>query len=152
MPLAHILEVNALTLEQSDGPELSATWSWPSALLSEEAVRDLAQGWFGALEALVGYAAQPGAGGHTPSDFSLVTLSQAEIEQLEANYPNFKTSCRSRPCRRVYRSMLFTTRRDRISTQSKSCSAWKGPWIARGCGRPRRRCWSVMPICGPLCA
>ena len=90
MPLAHILEVNALTLEQSDGPELSATWSWPSALLSEEAVRDLAQGWFGALEALVGYAAQPGAGGHTPSDFPLVTLSQAEIEQLEANYPNFE--------------------------------------------------------------
>ena len=90
MPLAHILEVNALTLEQSDGPQLSATWSWPSALLSEEAVRDLAQGWFGALEALVGYAAQPGAGGHTPTDFPLVTLSQAEIEQLEANYPNFE--------------------------------------------------------------
>ena len=90
MPLAHILEVNALTLEQSDGPQLSATWSWPSELLSEEAVRDLAQGWFGALEALVGNAAQPGAGGHTPSDFPLVTLSQAEVEQLEAQYPKLE--------------------------------------------------------------
>ena len=90
MPFAHSLEVNALTLEQTDGPQLSATWSWPSALLSEEAVRDLAQGWFGALEALVRHAAQPGAGGHTPSDFPLVALSQAEVEQLEAQYPKLE--------------------------------------------------------------
>ena len=40
MPFAHSLEVNAITLEQSDGPQLSATWSWPSALLSEEEVGD----------------------------------------------------------------------------------------------------------------
>ena len=35
MPLAHVLEVNALTLDGADGPELSATWSWAPALLSE---------------------------------------------------------------------------------------------------------------------
>jgi non-ribosomal peptide synthase protein (TIGR01720 family) len=90
MPFAHSLEVNAMTLEQTDGPELSATWSWPGALLSEEAVGELAQGWFGALEALVRHAAQPGAGGHTPSDFPLVALSQAEVEQLEAEYPKLE--------------------------------------------------------------
>ena len=90
MPFAHALEVNALTLEQTDGPQLSATWSWPGALLSEEAVGDLAQGWFQALEALVRHTAEPGAGGHTPSDLPLVSLSQAEIEQLEAEYPKLE--------------------------------------------------------------
>ena len=72
LPPAHGLEVNAVTLEERDGPQLSATWSWPGALLSEEAVSDLARGWFGALEALVRHTAEPGAGGHTPSDLPLV--------------------------------------------------------------------------------
>ena len=90
MPFGHSLEVNAVTLDQSDGPQLSATWSWPSALLSEEEVSDLAQGWFRALEALVRHAAEPSAGGHTPSDFPLVALSQAEVDQLEAQYPKLE--------------------------------------------------------------
>src|SRR5262249_32874839 len=90
VPFGHSLELNVLTLEQADGPQLSATWSWPGALLSQEAVDDLAQGWFQALEALVRHAAEPSAGGHTPSDFPLVALSQAELEQLEAQYPKLE--------------------------------------------------------------
>ena len=90
LPPAHALEVNAVTLEEGDGPELSATWSWSGALLSEEAVSDLAHGWFGALEALVRHSAKPGAGGHTPSDFPLVSVSQAEIDRLEAGYPQLE--------------------------------------------------------------
>ena len=43
MQLAHALEVNALTLDGSDGATLSATWTWAPALLSEQEVRDLAQ-------------------------------------------------------------------------------------------------------------
>ena len=90
LPPAHALEVNAVTLEEGHGPELSATWSWSGALLCEEAVSDLAHGWFGALEALVGHSAKPGAGGHTPSDFPLVSVSQAEIDRLEAGYPQLE--------------------------------------------------------------
>ena len=90
LPPAHALEVNAVTLEERDGPQLSATWSWSGALLSEEAVSDLARGWFGALEALVRHTAKPGAGGHTPSDLPLVSVSQAEIDRLEAGYPKLE--------------------------------------------------------------
>ena len=53
MPLAHALEVNALTLDGAEGPWLRANWTWAPALLDEAAVRDLARGWFAALEALV---------------------------------------------------------------------------------------------------
>ena len=86
MPLAHPLAVNALTLDGRDGATLSASWSWAPALIGEAEVRALAQGWFEALEALVRHAAQPGAGGRTPSDLPLVSLSQAEIERLERAY------------------------------------------------------------------
>src|SRR5208337_2072867 len=80
------VEVNALTRDGPDGATLSATWTWAPALLDEAAVADLAQGWFAALEALVRHAAQPGAGGRTPSDLPLVSVSQAEIEALEGRY------------------------------------------------------------------
>ena len=36
------------------------------------------------------HAAEPGAGGRTPSDLPLVTLSQAEIERLERAYPQIE--------------------------------------------------------------
>ncbi|MDW4908654.1 amino acid adenylation domain-containing protein [Streptomyces sp. ADMS] len=52
----HALELNVVTEDRADGPVLAAHWSWPAAVLSEEAVRDLAETWFRALRALVGRA------------------------------------------------------------------------------------------------
>src|SRR5919109_788704 len=90
MALAHAIEVNALTLDEAQGAQLVAHWSWAPALVTEPEVRDLAQGWFAALEALVRHAEQPGAGGRSPSDLPLVSLSQAEIERLERDYPQLE--------------------------------------------------------------
>ena len=85
LPLAHALEVNAVTLDNAEGPTLTAHWSWAPALVPEAAVRDLAERWFAALEALVApCGSKPGAGGRSPSDLPLVSLSQAEIERLES--------------------------------------------------------------------
>ena len=83
-PLAHALEINAVTLDEIGGPRLTAHWSWAPALVPEAAVRDLAEHWFAVLGALVRHAEEPGAGGRTPSDLPLVALSQAEIERLES--------------------------------------------------------------------
>ncbi|HXN80684.1 MAG TPA: condensation domain-containing protein, partial [Steroidobacteraceae bacterium] len=90
MRLAHALEVNALTHDDAAGATFSATWSWAPALISADEARDLAQGWFAVLEALVRHAARPGAGGRTPCDLPLVALSQAEIERLERRYPQIE--------------------------------------------------------------
>ncbi len=90
MPLAHPLEINALTLDGAEGPRLSARLSFAPALIGEAAVRDLAATWFRALTALVQHTAQAGAGGRTPSDLPLVSLSQAEIERLEQAYPDLE--------------------------------------------------------------
>ncbi|WP_455678742.1 amino acid adenylation domain-containing protein, partial [Streptomyces atratus] len=90
MPLPHALEMNAITLEQADGPQLNASWSWPEALFSEEEVRDLAETWFRVLEGIVTHAQRPDAGGYTPSDLSLVSLTQAEIDLVEAAEPDLE--------------------------------------------------------------
>ncbi len=86
LPLAHLIEINAVTLEGASGPRLTANWTWAGALLDETAVRDLAETWFRALTALTQHAAQAGAGGWTPSDLALVDLTQGEIERLESEY------------------------------------------------------------------
>ena len=105
-----------------DGATLSATWSWAPALIGEADVRALAQGWFQALEALVRHAAQPGAGGRTPSDLPLASLTQAEIERLERTVQRtLRTSCRYRRCRKVFCFMRCMRRRDRTSTR-RNCS------------------------------
>src|SRR5215475_485940 len=90
MPLAHCIEVNAFTLEDAEGAKLTAHWSWAAALVTEGDVRDLARGWFDALEALVQHADAPGAGGRSPSDLPLVGLLQGEIEWLERQYPHIE--------------------------------------------------------------
>ncbi|WP_433379561.1 amino acid adenylation domain-containing protein [Actinoplanes sp. CA-142083] len=83
MPVApYTLEINAYVQDTADGPALGVTWAYPRDLLSEEAVAELADGWFAALGALVGHARGPAAGGLTPSDLTL-TLSQDEIDEFE---------------------------------------------------------------------
>jgi non-ribosomal peptide synthase protein (TIGR01720 family) len=56
LPASHVLEVNAWTVDQPAGPQLHASWQWPAGLLSQDAVADLAQGWFQALDALAAHA------------------------------------------------------------------------------------------------
>ncbi|MEO3860228.1 non-ribosomal peptide synthase/polyketide synthase [Acrocarpospora sp. B8E8] len=58
LPMSHALTVNALTEDLATGPELAVSWTYASRVLSEEAVTDLAQSWFRALEALVNHATQ----------------------------------------------------------------------------------------------
>ena len=83
MPLSHAIELNAITHDRPDGPELVAHWSWAERLFGREEIESLAELWFEALAGLVVHAAQPGAGGLTPSDLPLVDLTQADIETIE---------------------------------------------------------------------
>ena len=113
MPLTHLVEVNALTVDGPQGPCLSATWSWAGALLTEPEVRTLAEGWQRALEALVHHVEQPGAGGHTPSDFPLVTLLPEQVEELEAAYPALENIL---PLSPLQEGLLFHALYDRTAS------------------------------------
>jgi non-ribosomal peptide synthase protein (TIGR01720 family) len=89
LPLAYLIDVNAVTFDDPGGSQLSAIWSWASRHLKEREVRALADLWQRALEALWHHVAR-GGGGHTPSDFPLVTLTPAEVEWLEAQCPDLQ--------------------------------------------------------------
>nr|WP_033438617.1 non-ribosomal peptide synthetase [Saccharothrix sp. NRRL B-16314] len=85
-PLSHALELDVLVREDAGGPRLTATWTWPAALFSDEEVRRLAERWSRALEGIARHAERPEAGGYTPSDLPLVSLSQEDIDSLEAEW------------------------------------------------------------------
>jgi len=91
MPITHALTVNAVTVDGPEGATLSAHWSWATRHLDESAVATLAEHWQQALSALVAHSMQAGAGGHSPADFPLLTLSQKQVDELERRYPNLET-------------------------------------------------------------
>ncbi|MCX4718330.1 condensation domain-containing protein [Streptomyces virginiae] len=84
LPMAHVVEVNAAAHEGPDGLTLSATWTWAGNAIPGSRVHDLAQEWFTMLRAVVTHAARPDAGGLTPSDVSLVQVSQADLDTFES--------------------------------------------------------------------
>ena len=86
MPFAHSLELNAVTHDSAEGPQLKVTWSWPDALFDESEIRALTDLWFAALSTLATHADAPAAGGRTPSDLPLVDLLQDEIDELESDW------------------------------------------------------------------
>ena len=77
MPLPHMLDVTAIL---RGGSVLEAEWSFAADALSEEDVRQLADAWVAALGAL---ASGTGAGGHSPTDFPLVSVEQPEIDEWD---------------------------------------------------------------------
>ncbi|MFE9450308.1 amino acid adenylation domain-containing protein [Streptomyces sp. NPDC006739] len=82
MPVAHGLEITAVTA--GDG-RLDTTWSWVPGIWTEDDVHALAELWCEELTAQTGRGTGV-AGGRTPSDLPLVSLSQAEIDELEAEF------------------------------------------------------------------
>jgi amino acid adenylation domain-containing protein/non-ribosomal peptide synthase protein (TIGR01720 family) len=74
MPLSHALEINAVA---RDGV-LTATLTFATGVLSQEAVQELADRWFAVLRELAGLT----SGGFTPSDFLLVALDQPMLDSL----------------------------------------------------------------------
>ncbi|WP_242909162.1 non-ribosomal peptide synthetase [Actinomadura terrae] len=86
-PLAHPLEISCVTLDSADGPRLITTWTWPSALLSQDEVAEFAAHWSQALADIARYVSEPAASKHTPSDFPLVNLTQEEVDLIESRFP-----------------------------------------------------------------
>ena len=74
----HALEVNCLII----GGRLELSWTYSRNLHDEAAIHSLADGFLGALKALIGHCLSPHAGGRTPSDFALARLDQGALDRL----------------------------------------------------------------------
>jgi non-ribosomal peptide synthase protein (TIGR01720 family) len=86
LPAAHALAASAVIRDLPGGPELTVALAWPGGLVAEEAATEIADGWLAMLTGIAAHAAEPGAGGSTPSDFPLVELSQDDIDELEGDF------------------------------------------------------------------
>ncbi|WP_077801293.1 non-ribosomal peptide synthetase [Streptomyces sp. JHA26] len=83
MPAAYQLDINVMVQDAADGRRLTTRWTWPEALFTEEEIGRLADHWQHSLEALVASSQQSDTVVHTPSDLTLNTLSQNELDALE---------------------------------------------------------------------
>ncbi|MFI7291874.1 amino acid adenylation domain-containing protein [Streptomyces anulatus] len=80
MRLPRALEFNAIAEPDANGAyELVTTISWPEGLFTEEDITTLGDHFRSALTSLAALE----AGGHTPSDFPLVPLTQADVDALD---------------------------------------------------------------------
>ncbi|MFD7551820.1 amino acid adenylation domain-containing protein, partial [Streptomyces sp. NPDC059816] len=87
MALAHALEAGGLVNDLPDGPRLTLSLVAPAGLLTEDALRDLVTAWSEVLTGIARHTTLGDGGGHTPSDFPLVTLGQDDVRELEADVP-----------------------------------------------------------------
>jgi mycobactin peptide synthetase MbtF len=86
MPAMHVVEAGAVVRDTPGGPELSISLMWPTGILDEFSAEVLGEAWLSMLAGLAAHTENPGAGGHTPSDFPLLDLAQGQIEELEAGF------------------------------------------------------------------
>jgi hypothetical protein len=87
MPLPRVLEINSVAVDTARGPVLTTTFSWPAGVLDAGRVRELAALW---TQTLTDIATSDTVTGHTPSDFPLVQLEQADVTAIEADSPELK--------------------------------------------------------------
>ncbi|XXY48923.1 amino acid adenylation domain-containing protein [Sorangium sp. So ce269] len=74
----HALEVTALVA----GGSLQLSFVYSDALHRPGTIQALADGFLGALRALIAHCRSPGVGGYTPSDFPLARLDQRALDRL----------------------------------------------------------------------
>nr|WP_267468446.1 non-ribosomal peptide synthetase [Nocardia farcinica] len=75
-----------LLVEATDAG-LLARFDFAAAVFTADQVRAFAEHWVRALGGLAEHGTRPGSGGHTPSDFPLVRLSQADLDRFTQTVP-----------------------------------------------------------------
>ncbi len=85
LPLAHTVDLNAVTVDSEGGPHLHATWTWAPSALDQDQVSRLSRLWFEALGGICAHV-RGGGGGLTPSDIAPARLSQQQIDELQQHH------------------------------------------------------------------
>ncbi|MFP2931134.1 condensation domain-containing protein [Pyxidicoccus sp. 3LG] len=65
---------------------LEATWTFSEAVHRRETVARVAEDFLARLRVLVAASRAPDAGGHSPSDFPLAKVKQAQLDKLSARF------------------------------------------------------------------
>ncbi|MEI4746482.1 amino acid adenylation domain-containing protein, partial [Rhodococcus erythropolis] len=114
-----VLDVNAVVSDGPDGPVLGASFGFASGAISREDVELLASYWKESLSAVAAHVNSPLAGGLTPSDVPLVSMSQTQLDRLQAGMPNVADVWPLAPLQRgfLFHAMLAEASLDVYSMQ-----------------------------------
>ncbi|MEE4012289.1 amino acid adenylation domain-containing protein [Roseibium sp. FZY0029] len=85
-PLAHVLSVDCQAVEGDKGYCLQTEFGFASRHLSEKDIIEFREYWEAALIRLAKHGNWSEAGGQSPSDFPLASVSQANVDLLVARY------------------------------------------------------------------
>ncbi|UPW15718.1 amino acid adenylation domain-containing protein [Gordonia amicalis] len=86
MAVSAVLSVNVSTIVVDGRRVLHAELTFPSAVLDDAEVTEIAGRWLEALRTLVGWVGDGGVPGRTPSDVLAPGLTQAEVDDLTARF------------------------------------------------------------------
>ncbi|WP_327151542.1 non-ribosomal peptide synthetase [Nocardia sp. NBC_01329] len=120
MALPALLDINAIAEPGTEGLELEATWEFAGQVLDAAEVDELAGLWVRALGAVAEHVRSESAGGFTPSDFPLVTVSQDEIDGWLRDYPSLTDVW---PLTALQTGLLFHAIYDRDTTDGYTVQA-----------------------------
>ncbi|WP_063061558.1 non-ribosomal peptide synthetase [Nocardia sienata] len=84
MPAETVIDIEAVV--GGDG-RITASFAYAVDIVDEPAVRELADEWLAAVNAIARHIADPAAGGLTPSDLPLVRVGQRELDTWRAEHP-----------------------------------------------------------------
>ncbi|WKN18650.1 amino acid adenylation domain-containing protein [Streptomyces sp. JUS-F4] len=84
LPMTHRIEVHAVACDRPGGAVLRTIWTWADGDPAASEAHELADSWLCMLTALTAYAKRQGSTGLAPPDVTLSSISQSEIDDLEA--------------------------------------------------------------------
>ncbi|MGW4070757.1 amino acid adenylation domain-containing protein [Nocardia grenadensis] len=83
MPAETVIDIDAVV--GGDG-RITASFAYVAEIVDEPSVRELADEWLAAVNAIARHTTDPAAGGLTPSDLPLVRVGQRELDTWRAEY------------------------------------------------------------------
>ncbi|WP_414859074.1 hypothetical protein, partial [Nocardia terpenica] len=86
VPSIHVLQLNTGVRHTAEGDCLVGTFRWPARLATRAAIDEFAAAWLRALRGLARHLDDDGSGGHSPSDFPLLSLAQSQVDGLERKW------------------------------------------------------------------
>ncbi|BAZ03056.1 amino acid adenylation domain-containing protein (plasmid) [Tolypothrix tenuis PCC 7101] len=98
----HIIDINGIVV----AGELRVDWLYSSNLHQETTIAAWAECFHNNLIEILSHCREIGVGGYTPSDFPLVRIEQANLDLLQAKYPNLEDIY---PLSPLQEGMLFHT-------------------------------------------
>ncbi|MTE12401.1 non-ribosomal peptide synthetase [Nocardia aurantiaca] len=104
MPLAAVVSVDAVTLESEGGQRIWTVWQFAAEAIAADAVEALAREWLSAVGEIAELVRQPDAGGLTPGDLPLLSVSQPEIDSWERTFGRLTDAW---PLTPLQRGLLF---------------------------------------------